>query len=90
MLSGGHSRTWSKEIMKRDDYTCQTCKKRGGKLNAHHIYAWNKYPEQRFKIDNGVTLCVDCHKEFHKMYGRGDNTREQFKEYALNKTFVTN
>lgn len=90
VLSGGYSRTWSKEIMKRDDYTCQTCKKRGGELNAHHIYAWNKYPEQRFEIDNGVTLCVDCHKEFHKMYGRGGNTFDQFKEYVSNKTFITN
>ena len=90
-LCGGNSIKWSKQIMERDNYTCQTCgDNKGGNLNAHHLNAWNAFPEERFDLDNGVTLCVDCHKEFHKMYGRGDNTREQFDEYAASKTLVLN
>ena len=90
-LSGGNSRVWSKQVMKRDNYTCQICgNSPSGNLNAHHLNAWNAFPEQRFDLDNGVTLCVDCHKEFHKMYGRGGNTREQFNEYAASKTSVLN
>ena len=87
-LGGENSRKWSQQIMKRDNYTCQICNQHGGNLNAHHLNGWNAFPEQRFDLDNGVTLCVDCHKEFHKMYGRGGNTREQFDEYATSKTLV--
>jgi len=90
-LSGGNSSVWSQQVMKRDNYTCQICgNSPSGNLNSHHLNGWNAFPEQRFDLDNGVTLCVDCHKEFHNMYGRGDNTREQFDEYAESKTLVLN
>ena len=90
-LSGGNSSVWSKQVMERDNYTCQVCgDNKGGNLNAHHLNAWNAFPEQRFDLDNGVTLCTDCHKEFHSQYGYGDNTREQFDEYAASKTLVLN
>ena len=89
-LNGNHKHKWSKQIMERDKYTCQICNQHGGKLNAHHLNGWNAFPEQRFDLDNGVTLCTDCHKEFHSQYGYGDNTREQFDEYAVSKTLVLN
>ena len=90
-IGGGNQRSWSKQIMERDNYTCQICgDNKGGNLNAHHLNAWNAFPEQRFDLDNGVTLCTDCHKEFHSQYGYGDNTREQFNEYAASKTLVLN
>ena len=89
-LGGGSHRSWSKQTMERDNYTCQICNQHGGKLNAHHLNGWNAFPEQRFDLDNGVTLCTDCHKDFHSQYGYGDNTREQFNEYAASKTLVLN
>ena len=89
-LSGGNSRVWSKQTMERDNYTCQICNKHGGNLNSHHLNGWNAFPEQRFDLDNGVTLCTDCHKDFHSQCGYGDNTREQFDEYAASKTLVLN
>ena len=89
-LGGVSQRIWSKQIMERDNYTCQICSQHGGKLNAHHLNGWNAFPEQRFDLDNGATLCEDCHKEFHSQYGYGDNTREQFNEYAASKTLVLN
>ena len=88
---GSHQRSWSKQVMERDNYTCQVCgDNKGGNLNAHHLNGWNAFPEQRFDLDNGVTLCNDCHKDFHSQYGYGDNTREQFDEYAASKTLVLN
>ena len=89
-LHGKNVRKWSKQVMERDNYTCQICNQHGGNLNAHHLNGWNAFPEQRFDLDNGVTLCTDCHKEFHSQYGYGDNTREQFDEYAESKTLVLN
>ena len=40
--------------------------KKGYKLNAHHIKSWAFFPELRFEISNGITLCVICHREEHK------------------------
>lgn len=54
---------WRKAIFERDDYTCQECKIRGGKLNADHIKPFALHPELRFELSNGRTLCVDCHRK---------------------------
>ena len=54
---------WREAVFKRDDYTCVVCKKRGIELNADHIKSFSLFPELRFAIDNGRTLCVDCHRK---------------------------
>lgn len=61
-------REWRIKVFKRDNYTCQNCRVRGGKLQAHHVKSYREYPELRHDIDNGQTLCVDCHKQT-KTYG---------------------
>jgi len=57
---------WRDSIFTRDDYTCQVCGERGGKINAHHIEPWYSSPSKRFSLDNGITLCESCHHDMHR------------------------
>lgn len=56
-------RIWRKAVFERDDYTCVFCGQHGGKLNADHIKRFSDFPELRLAIDNGRTLCEECHKK---------------------------
>ena len=72
---------WRKAVFERDNYTCQLTGIRGGKLVSHHLYSWNDHKELRYVVDNGITICSTLHNKFHKIYGRGNNTLEQFNEF---------
>ena len=57
---------WRRRVFKRDNYTCQMCSVRGGKLNAHHIKGFAEDKLLRYNMRNGITLCVKCHKKVHR------------------------
>lgn len=62
---------WREAVFQRDGYVCIWCHKKGGwnkeeqrqiVLNADHIKPFISFPELRFAIDNGRTLCEECHR----------------------------
>ncbi|MCK9369506.1 NUMOD3 domain-containing DNA-binding protein [Candidatus Dojkabacteria bacterium] len=79
---------WRNGNFARDGYTCQKCWIRGGKLIAHHVLNFAEWVELRFAIDNGITLCKECHKLFHKKYGNQHNTREQLEEFLIKVNLI--
>lgn len=74
---------WRQKVYGRDAHTCKCCgvKGNGKNLVAHHLDGYNWCLDKRLDTDNGVTLCKDCHEEFHDTYGRGNNTTHQFIQW---------
>jgi len=60
---GWKYKQWRDKVFRRDKWTCLGCGQTGGQLEAHHLKGWTEYPELRFKVSNGQTLCIDCHKK---------------------------
>ena len=79
---------WRRSVFARDNFTCQKTGISGGKLNAHHIHNFSDFPELRLAIDNGITLSEKAHRDFHKIYGIKNNTKEQIYEF-MKKNIVT-
>ena len=62
---------WRKSVFERDNYTCIVCgDNKGGNLNADHIKPFSLFIELRFDINNGRTLCIDCHRQTDTYGGR--------------------
>lgn len=55
---------WTKSVYIRDNWKCkianQDCH---GRIEAHHILTWKDYPELRYEINNGITLCHAHHPQ---------------------------
>lgn len=56
---------WRKLVLERDGFKCQKCFSEKG-LCAHHIKYWDNYPDIRYDLNNGLTLCRKCHAALHK------------------------
>ena len=57
---------WRNSVFKRDKYACIECKQIGNKLEAHHKAPYSLFPHLRFEVNNGITVCKNCHIEIHK------------------------
>lgn len=62
---------WRAEVFKRDGYSCRDCGS-CGYITAHHIKSFAKFPELRYELSNGLTLCEKCHSETDNYKGRAN------------------
>lgn len=53
---------WRKTVLERDNYKCVLCGSNES-LEVDHIKQFAYYPELRFEVSNGRTLCKTCHKK---------------------------
>jgi len=68
--SNWRCKIWRLKIFERDNWTCQFCGKSNCYLEAHHIRSWINFPKLRYKLNNGLTLCKECHKLTNNYKGR--------------------
>ena len=71
-------RLWRAKVIRRDKrcVVCGTIKNR----HAHHIFHATYFPDHRFSVKNGVTLCADCHRQFNCNYHK--SFREKCDSYS--------
>ena len=62
---GNNLKQWRTAVYQRDHYTCQRCGHKGTKLHAHHNKSYADFPNLRFDVDNGITVCIPCHEKIH-------------------------
>lgn len=83
------NRDWIMTVFKRDNFTCQHCGATKVYLHAHHIKLFADIMQENnittleeaiacpelWDVDNGVSLCEECHREMH--FGVGMDTDEE-------------
>ena len=74
---------WRIKVKKRDNFTCQMHNWKSKKrLHAHHITKWASASSLRYEVDNGITLCYNCHKE---VTGHENIYESLFRDIVRNK-----
>lgn len=82
---------WRTAVFERDGYICQCClNKKHNRLNAHHILSFANHKDLRLDINNGLTMCVECHSSLyegslHNIYGTRDISPEILQSYINDK-----
>ncbi|MGM8137503.1 HNH endonuclease [Enterococcus italicus] len=72
------------EILERDHYECQECRRNGKLTTAYdaileidHIKELDKYPELAWDNENLQTLCRSCHNKKHKRFEFKESVRKR-------------
>jgi hypothetical protein len=62
ILNDPLQKQWSLGVKRRDGWKCRiddvNCE---GRLESHHILPWKDFPELRYEVNNGITLCHAHH-----------------------------
>ena len=68
---------WRLSVFLRDNKTCIICSSKKD-IEADHIKPWSIFPELRFTLSNGRTLCHSCHVNTPTYF----NNRSGFNQYT--------
>lgn len=74
--------SWKEGVLRAGGFRCLVTGKTKD-LTCHHLNSWDWFVEGRYDIANGVVLTDEIHKQFHSLYGSGQNTRKQFTNFLL-------
>ncbi|MYE91123.1 HNH endonuclease [Candidatus Poribacteria bacterium] len=61
--NSAENQRWKREVKQRDGNACRICGVQRN-IHVHHIKPFKKYPEFATELDNGITLCGNCHTLF--------------------------
>lgn len=75
---------WRKYVLERDQHKCQLCNSKNG-LHVHHIKKYADYENLQTDVNNGITLCEECHR---KTYRKEEKFETIFIRIILNKILV--
>lgn len=64
--SGTSQQRFRKLVLQRDGKVCRQCGS-SDNLHAHHVLPFKDAPALRWDIDNGITLCFQCHSNLHQL-----------------------
>ena len=77
---------YKQKVRERDGNRCQKCGTRHN-LTVHHVESKMKHPELIDKLDNLITLCDSCHRNYHYIFLEDDNNltcEETFVDWFVN------
>lgn len=70
---------WGRFVRMRDGYRCVHCESSQG-IQAHHIFRRATFPDGKYELGNGITLCRTCHKSLHVQFNGRPLDREPLNE----------
>lgn len=61
-------KAWRYDVFCRDWFACQMpgCNEPDTRIEAHHIKTYERFPELKLVVSNGITLCKGCHRKIKK------------------------
>ena len=79
--------SWRRLVIQRDGGRCRICGS-SEEISVHHKDGWFVSPPRRMDVGNGVSLCRHHHSDFHRRYGKGNTTQEQWDAYEREITHL--
>jgi 5-methylcytosine-specific restriction endonuclease McrA len=88
-IIGVYQQIWRDAVLLRDKSSCQICGRFCMYPFVHHVRHIKDYPELKYSVENGVTLCNDCHLTVHKVthYRKRSEFSESLKEMTLSQAW---